>query len=90
MVSSILLFDICFYIVLWFWDLFITYLVDVFRLHADENFIFKFLMLFGFFFFSFFCSRTPAISMFYSVVGGGERNCSMLSEPVDLRDFYVT
>lgn len=40
MVSSILLFDICFYIVLWFWDLFITYLVDVFRLHADENFIF--------------------------------------------------
>lgn len=42
MVSSILLFDICFYIVLWFWDLFITYLVDVFRLHADENFIFKF------------------------------------------------
>lgn len=47
MVSSILLFDICFYIVLWFWDLFITYLVDVFRLHADENFIFKFWNSFG-------------------------------------------
>lgn len=30
-----------------FWDLFITYLVlvsHVFRLHADENFIFKFLI----------------------------------------------
>lgn len=46
MVSSILLFDICFYIVLWFRDLFITYSVDVFRLQADENFIFKFLIFF--------------------------------------------